>query len=127
MASKVKPTDVTGRVREAQAAQFAEDTQKRANEMSMATADTLRAPLVVKESEVIDATKPGRQTVIVDEVVKVVKDEDAETVTIRVVENIDNMTLGAGNNYSFEAGRKYEVTRAVAKHLEEKGYLAGVI
>ena len=123
MASKVKPTDVTGRVREAQAAQFLEDTQKRSEEMSMATAEAQ----IKLSTEVIDATKPGRQTVIVDEAVKVVKDPDAETVTIRVVENIDNMTLGAGNNYSFQAGVKYEVTRAVAKHLEEKGYLAGVI
>jgi menaquinone-dependent protoporphyrinogen IX oxidase len=37
------------------------------------------------------------------------------------------MTLGAGNYYSFKAGQKYKVTKAVAEHLQEKGYLAGVI
>ncbi len=37
------------------------------------------------------------------------------------------MTLGAGNYYSFKAGQKYKVSRQVAQHLEEKGYLAGVI
>jgi len=46
---------------------------------------------------------------------------------IRVVEDIENMTLGAGNNYSFKAGQKYSVTQQVATHLREKGYLAGVI
>jgi hypothetical protein len=33
------------------------------------------------------------------------------------------MTLGAGNNYSFEAGKKYKVAKHVATHLQEKGYL----
>jgi hypothetical protein len=37
------------------------------------------------------------------------------------------MTFGAGNYYSFEAGKKYKVSRDLARHLEEKGYLAGVI
>jgi hypothetical protein len=33
------------------------------------------------------------------------------------------MTIGAGNHYSFQAGKKYKVTQAVANHLKEKGYL----
>ena len=66
-----------------------------------------------------------RSTVIVDDPIKVGTQDD--TVVIRVVADIENMTLGAGNNYNFKAGQKYQVTRAVAKHLEEKGYLAGVI
>ena len=48
-------------------------------------------------------------------------------VIIRVVELIENMTLGAGNNFSFKPGQKYEVTRSVAEHLKEKGYLAANI
>jgi hypothetical protein len=43
------------------------------------------------------------------------------------MEDIENMTLGAGNNYNFKAGQKYSVTKTVATHLQEKGYLAGVI
>jgi hypothetical protein len=121
MASKVKPGDVTGRVREAQAAEFAEEQQARAAEMSMASAEAQ----IKLETEVLDATQPNRPTVIVDEVIKVGKQDD--TVEIRVIENIESMTLGAGNHYSFKAGQKYKVTRSVAKHLEEKGYLAGVI
>jgi hypothetical protein len=33
------------------------------------------------------------------------------------------MTIGAGNTYSFETGKKYKVSKSVAAHLKEKGYL----
>jgi sRNA-binding protein len=121
MVSKVKPGDVTGRMREAQQVEHAEEQQSRASEMSMASAEAQ----IKLETEVLDATKPNRPTVIIDEVIKVGKQED--TVEIRVIENIEAMTLGAGNNYSFKAGQKYLVTRAVASHLRDKGYLANVL
>jgi len=120
MATKAKPTDVTGRVREKLAADNLESLQDRANSMSMATAEAQ----IKLETEVIDATVPERQTVIVDEPTSLSEDAD---VVIRVVEDIENMTLGSGNNYSFKAGQKYKVTKHVAQHLQEKGYLAGVI
>jgi hypothetical protein len=122
MATKSKPTDVTGRVREQLQEQAIEAQQDAANQMSMATAQA-RVDL---ETNVIDATKPSRQTVIVDDPVTVGSTDDS-TVEIRVVQDIDNMTLGKGNNYSFKAGVKYKVTKHVAEHLKEKGYLAGVI
>jgi chemotaxis protein CheY-P-specific phosphatase CheC len=120
--AKAKPTDATGVIREQLLEQNAEAMQERANGMSMATAQA-KAKL---ETEVIDATVPDRQTVIVDEVITVGNPAD-DSVEIRVVENIENMTLGAGNNYNFKAGQKYKVTKQVAQHLKEKGYLAGVI
>jgi hypothetical protein len=120
MATKSKPTDVTGRKREQLVAASLEEMQERANSMSMATAEAQ----IRLETEVIDATIPERQTVIVDE--PTVTSSDAEVV-IRVVEDIENMTLGSGNNYTFKAGQKYKVTKHVAQHLQEKGYLAGVI
>jgi hypothetical protein len=121
MASKVRPSDVTGRAREKALKENQETVLERAAEMSMATAEAK----IKLETEVIDATVPDRQTVIVDDPIKVGTQDD--TVVIRVIEDIENMTLGAGNNYSFKAGQKYQVTRAVAQHLEAKGYLAGVI
>lgn len=120
MASKVKPTDVTGRAREEALAANAEVLSQRAGEMSMATA-AAQAQL----DQVIDATVPDRQVVIVDETITLGSQDNA--VEIRVIEDIENMTLGAGNNYSFKAGQKYSVTKSVAQHLKEKGYLAGVI
>ena len=119
--AKAKPTDATGVVREKLMEQNAQALQERASEMSMATAEAK----VKLETEVIDATVPDRPTVIVDQVITVGKEDD--NVEIRVIENIENMTLGAGNNYNFRAGQKYRVTRDVAQHLKEKGYLAGVI
>ncbi len=89
--------------------------------MSMASATAA----LKLETEVIDATIPDRQTIIVDEVITV--GESSDSVEIRVIETIENMTLGAGNNYNFKAGQKYKVTKQVAQHLREKGYLAGVI
>lgn len=119
--AKAKPTDATGVMREKLMAEAVEAQQERAAEMSMATAQAK----VKLETEVIDATVPDRQTIIVDEVVTVSNGDD--TVEIRVVEDIENMTLGAGNNYNFKAGQKYRVQKQVAQHLKEKGYLAGVI
>ena len=119
--AKAKPTDSTGVLREKLIADNAEAMQDRAAEMSMATAQAK----IKLETEVIDATKPSVATVIVEDITKMSTQDD--TVVIRVIEDIENMTLGAGNNFSFKAGQKYQVTKAVATHLQEKGYLAGVI
>lgn len=120
--AKAKPTDVTGRMREQIIADNLEAQQEAAGRMSMATAQAK----IDLDTKVIDATTPNRPTVIVDEVITLANPED-DTVEIRVVEDIENMTLGAGNVYSFKAGQKYRVTRHVAQHLKEKGRLAGVI
>jgi hypothetical protein len=90
--------------------------------MSMATAQAK----ISLDTNVVDATVPDRQTVIVDEPVTVGSPSD-ENVEIRVVQDIENMTLGVGNNYNFKAGQRYKVTKDIALHLKEKGYLAGVI
>ena len=119
--SKAKPTDATGRQREKLQQEFAEQQAEAASNMAMATAQKK----IDESTVVIDATQPRQAEVIVDE--PTVVDTDSDTVTIRVVENIDSMVFGAGNYYSFEAGKKYKVGRDLARHLEEKGYLAGVI
>lgn len=120
--AKAKPTDSTGVLREKLIAENMEALEERAAEMSMASAQAK----VKLETEVIDATVPERQTVIVDDPLTVGKATD-DSVEIRVVADIEHMTLGAGNYYSFKAGQKYKVTKEVAFHLKEKGYLAGVI
>lgn len=122
MATKAKPTDATGRVREQLLESNIQAQADRANEMSMATA---QAKLSL-DVDVIDATVPDRQTIIVDEPVTVGSPSD-ENVEIRVIQDVENMTLGVGNNYNFRAGQRYKVTKDVALHLKEKGYLAGVI
>lgn len=119
MATQKKPTDFTGRQRDAMVAQQLEDQAARSSELAMATAEAA----IKLETEVIDATKPNKPEPIVVDAVNVSSDKNA-TVTIRVSENIEAMTYGAGNYYSFKAGQKYEVTPDVAAHLEEKGYVS---
>ena len=119
MATKAKATDFTGRQRESLQKQYVEEQTNRANEMSLASAEKAYK----EEYEVLDGTKPNRiETVVVDDVKKTTTEK--ETMIVRVSEDIDSMTLGAGNFYSFKAGQKYEVTKAVADHLEAKGYVA---
>lgn len=119
--AKAKPGDVTGKMRDQLAAEHAEEMQARAEEMSLASAQAA----VKLETEVIDATKPLQKVVVIDEATPLGKQDD--TVEIRVIENIEAMTFGVGNHYSFKAGQKYRVTRAVADHLAAKGYLANVL
>jgi hypothetical protein len=118
VATQKKATDFTGRQRDVLAAQALEEQQKAANQMALATAEAN----IKAETEVIDATKPNKiETVVVEDIKSTGADA---TVVIRVAENIESMTLGAGNYYSFQAGNKYTVTPDVADHLEAKGYLA---
>lgn len=116
--AKAKPGDVTGRVREQLIEENIDELQKRAEEMSIASAEAK----IKLESEVIDATTPHQQVVVVDEVHP--QGPQNDTVEIRVVENIESMTFGVGNHYSFKAGQKYRVTRELANHLMTKGYVA---
>ena len=116
--AKAKVTDVTGRQREDQIKAVAEQQAARINEMSMATA----VKEVKDATEVVDMTIPSAPTVI-DEVESVGVSLADDSVVVRVAENIDQMTIGAGNSYSFQAGKKYKVSKQVANHLQEKGYL----
>lgn len=45
------------------------------------------------------------------------------TRTIVTNTNLESMTFGAGNHYTFEEGRKYVVPRELADHLRGKGLL----
>lgn len=116
--AKAKVTDVTGRQREEAVKANAEALAARAGEMSMATA----VQDYKDATEVVDMTVPSTPTVI-DEVESVGVSLADDTTVIRVAEDIEMMTIGAGNNYSFRAGKKYKVDKAVANHLKEKGYL----
>jgi hypothetical protein len=122
MATTKKPTDVTGQTHSDLQRQQLDDQAKQAAETVLARAEA-QSQL---ETTVIDATKAPQPTVVVDEVVTVASTKQ-ETTIIRVVEDIDSMTFGAGNTFSFRAGQKYEVNKLLADHLREKGYLSNVL
>lgn len=116
--AKAKVTDVTGRQREEMIKANAEELQNRATEMSMASMEA-QAKL---ETEVLDLTVEGKATVI-DEVEDLGVDLADESEVIRVAEDLDFVTIGVGNHFSFKAGQKYKVAKHVASHLREKGYI----
>jgi len=116
--AKAKVTDVTGRQREAQIRAHAEEITQRAGEMSMATS----AAQVKLATEIVDLTSPNSPTVI-DEVISVGVSLADDVTVIRVAEDLENVTIGVGNNYTFKAGQRYKVAKHVAAHLQEKGYL----
>jgi hypothetical protein len=118
--SKAKVSDVTGRKREEQLKAVAEEQAARANEISMAT----RVQEIKDETEVTDLTINPADPTIIDEVESVGVSLADDSVVVRVAESLEMMTFGAGNYYSFEAGKKYKVSKALANHLEEKGYLS---
>ena len=117
--SKAKVSDVTGRQREEQLKAVAEQQASRVNEISMATV----AQSYKDEVEVTDLTTPSNPTII-DEVESVGVSLADDQVVVRVIEDLEMMTFGSGNYYSFKAGKKYKVSKALANHLEEKGYLS---
>lgn len=116
--AKAKVTDVTGRQREQLLKDNAEALQARASEMSLATA----AAVEKLETETLDLTQ-GTNPTVIDEVESLGVSSADDSVVIRVIEDLEHVTIGVGNNYSFKAGQKYKVPSNVASHLREKGYL----
>ena len=114
---KAKPSDATGRQREAAIKAAMEEKERQAADLA---ADQAKKTLEL--DEVIKA-EPLTPELIIDNTI-VVENNEPDTVVIRVVDDIEAMTFGAGNYFTFKAGQKYEVPRALANHLLEKGYIA---
>jgi len=116
--TRPKPTDATGIARAKEIKKNSEELQRRADELStIAAVEAQRM-----ETEVLDAKK-ANEPVVLDEVVTLGADLGDDSVVIRLVADIDTMTWGYGNDYSFKAGNKYKVPRDLANHLETLGYL----
>lgn len=66
--------------------------------------------------EVVDQSAPQPQAVAEEEVQVAQKPKQL----IRALYDMNNVTVGYGTDYSFEAGRKYKVAPNVAQHLSER-------
>lgn len=113
----IKPGDYTGRQRQKLAEAHAEEQARNAKHT------TLLQQVEVETNE-LDAFDPvtgeslGR--------VNSLQVDDAEKFAlIKVVEQIDQMTFGAGATYSFEVGKQYTVPLDLAEYLDELGYVWG--
>ena len=90
----------------------------RADEISVA-AEIERESL---ERDVFDPKKPD-VPIVLDEIQEVGVSLANDKVIIRTITDIDEMTYGVGNTYSFKAGVKYSVPRDLANYLEGLGYI----
>ena len=119
MANKpTSPLDATGRAAEAAAKKNAAELQKRKDEISIAAqieAENL-------ENNVFDPKKPDTPLVL-DEIENVGVTTANDTVIIRTITDIEDMTYGVGSSYTFKAGVKYRVPSHLANYLEELGYI----
>lgn len=113
----IKPGDYTGRQRQKLTEQNAEEQARAAKQMTM-------LQQVEVETNELDAFDPetGESLGRVD-TLKV--DAPEQFALIKVVEQIDNMTFGAGTSYSFEVGKQYTVPMDLATYLDELGYVWG--
>ena len=118
----ISPLDSTGRAAEDAAKKNKEQLQKRKDEISIAAqveAENL-------EKNVFDPKAPDTPLVL-DEIENVGVTTANDTVVIRTITDIENMTYGVDNgapaNYTFKAGVKYRVPSHLAGYLEQLGYI----
>lgn len=116
--SRPKPTDATGVERQKAIKKNADELKRRQDEIATIAASEAER----LETEVFDP-KQEDETVVIDEVVEVGTTLADDSVIVRLIADIEAMTWGHGNNYSFKAGVKYKVPRDLAEHLETLGYL----
>lgn len=121
MPARRNPADVTGRQADELAKQYAEEQAEAASRMS-----TITAQAEASRDDVIDLQPRVPEVhenfdVEIDAMPEVSVAEPHRT--IRVNANLEAVTIGVGNTFDFEEGRKYRVPKAVADHLEEKHYV----
>ena len=114
----VSPLDATGRAKEQATKKNAAELKKRAEEISIAT--QLEAESL--EKDVLDPKKPDAPLVL-DEIENVGVSTAGDMVVIRTITDIEEMTYGVGNAYTFKAGVKYRVPSDLAAYLEQLGYI----
>ena len=116
--TQTSPLDATGKAAEQAAKKNAAELKKRKEEISIAT--QLEAESL--EKDVFDPKKPDAPLVL-DEIENVGVSTAGDMVIIRTITDIDDMSYGVGNTYTFKAGVKYRVPRSLADYLEQLGYI----
>jgi hypothetical protein len=113
--------DVTGKAAEKAAKARQKELADRQDEISLVR----QAEAISLENDVFDPKNPD-QPLVLDEVEEVgVSLKDDGMVIIRTTHDIEDMTFGVGNTYSFRQGVKYRVPRSLAAHLTRLGYTWG--
>ena len=114
-----KQNDFTGRQAAKLAEEHAEEQKQKAETTAMMTAKAERE----FEDQILDMTEQPSAPTVVDEVIEVGVEMADESIVVRLAEDVENMTYGHGNNYTFKAGGKYKVPVPVANRLQSLGLL----
>jgi hypothetical protein len=118
-ASRKPPQDVTGRMAEKLAEQHAEELAGRAGQITTITGTVSTTP--DGETEV-DYTAHMTAPEAKDAGgIKIGGNKKAATRRIQVNCDLENVTIGIGNNYTFKRGVWYTVPAGVAAYLDAKG------
>lgn len=112
------PLDATGTAAEKAAKQNAKALKDRADEIALSR----QAEEVELATNIYDPKQPD-QPILIDEIENVGVDSRDDTVVVRTITDIEEMTYGVGNVYTFKQGVKYRVPRDLALYLERLGYV----
>jgi len=116
------PQDATGRAAEEAAKRNAAELLARQEEISISR----QAEAISLENDVFDPKNPS-EPLLIDEIEEVGVSVNNDKVIIRTHHDIEDMTFGVINgapqNFTFKAGVRYSVPRALAQHLEQLGYV----
>ena len=112
------PLDATGLAAEKAAKKNAKAIQDRKDELSIAA----QVEAEQLETQVFDPKRPDAP-IVLDEIENVGVTTANDMVVIRTITDVDDMTYGVGNHYTFKAGVKYRVPGHLANYLEQLGYI----
>lgn len=115
---KTSPLDATGKAAEEAAKRNAEELRKRQDEITLIRQQEEE----LLSTAVFDPKKPDTP-IFLDEIEEIGVAVNDEKVIIRTITDIEDMTYGVGNTYTFKAGVKYSVPRDLADYLEGLGYI----
>jgi len=116
--TQTSPLDATGRAAEQASKKNAAELKKRKEELSIAS----QVESESLEKDIFDPKNPDAPLVL-DEIENVGVSTAGDMVVIRTITDIDDMSYGVGNTYTFKAGVKYRVPKYLADYLEQLGYI----
>jgi sporulation protein YlmC with PRC-barrel domain len=112
-----KPSDFTAKQRE--------EAKEAANQEAVARQEQLTMMNKVEDESKKDDVFDPQSGASLGKVETVKIDAKKKEVTIQVVEDVEDMTYGAGTHYTFKVGQKYKVQENIAQHLDELGLVWG--
>jgi hypothetical protein len=116
--AKTSPLDATGKAAEDAAKKNADELRRRADEISISR----QAEEAELANNIFDPKVA--EPILIDEIESVGVSVKNETVIIRTVTDIEQMTYGVGNTLNFKAGVRYSVSKDLAAYLDNLGYIS---